>query len=97
MFVGGVTLGPAHYRRGRRSSPGHDGYRCDCRDCSYADYLAFSERLREAHFTEDTGLTSRWHNGALTLDVLANSEANVPARLDVHLIQDSYGTHTMQL
>jgi hypothetical protein len=29
---------------------------------TYADYLAFSERLRQAHFTE-TGLTCRWHNG----------------------------------
>jgi hypothetical protein len=41
---------------------------------TYADYIAFSERLRHAGFTEDTGekpLTCRWHNGALTLDVLA--------------------------
>jgi hypothetical protein len=41
---------------------------------TYADYIAFLERLREAHFTEDTGekpLTCRWHNGTLTLDVLA--------------------------
>jgi predicted nucleotidyltransferase len=38
---------------------------------TYADYIAFSERLRQAHFTEDAGLTCRWHNGALTLDVLA--------------------------
>jgi hypothetical protein len=44
---------------------------------TYADYIAFSERLREAHFTEDAGekpLTCRWHNGALTLDVLALNE-----------------------
>jgi hypothetical protein len=36
---------------------------------TYADYIAFSERLRRANFTEDTGgktLTCRWHNGALT-------------------------------
>jgi hypothetical protein len=41
---------------------------------TYADYIAFSERLRKVHFTEDTGenpLTCRWHNGSLTLDVLA--------------------------
>jgi hypothetical protein len=38
---------------------------------TYADYIAFSDRLREAHFTEDTDLTCRRHNGALTLDVLA--------------------------
>lgn len=38
---------------------------------TYADYIAFSERLRSAHFTEDMSLTCRWHNGALALDVLA--------------------------
>ncbi len=38
---------------------------------TYADYIAFSERLRQTQFTEDTGLACRWHNGALTLDVLA--------------------------
>jgi hypothetical protein len=37
---------------------------------TYADYIEFSERLRHAHFTEDTELTCRWHNSALTLDVL---------------------------
>jgi hypothetical protein len=44
---------------------------------TYADYMEFSERLRQAHFTEDTGekpLTCRWHNGALTLDVLPLSK-----------------------
>jgi hypothetical protein len=44
---------------------------------TYADYIAFSERLRKAHFTEDEGenpLTCRWHNGGLTLDVLALSK-----------------------
>jgi hypothetical protein len=44
---------------------------------TYADYMAFSERLCAAHFTEDAGekpLTCRWHNGGLTLDVLALSE-----------------------
>jgi hypothetical protein len=34
------------------------------------DYIFFSERLRQAHFTEDDELTCRWHHGALTLDVL---------------------------
>jgi hypothetical protein len=44
---------------------------------TYADYIAFSERLRKARFTEDAGekpLTCRWHNGGLTLDVLALNE-----------------------
>jgi predicted nucleotidyltransferase len=38
---------------------------------TYADYIAFSERLRRAHFTEDQEFTCRWHHGALTLDMLA--------------------------
>jgi hypothetical protein len=38
---------------------------------TYADYIAFSNRLRKANFTEDTDLICRWHNGTLTLDLLA--------------------------
>lgn len=41
---------------------------------TYADYIEFSERLRRAHFEEDTGVTCRWHHGALTFDVLALSK-----------------------
>jgi len=38
---------------------------------TYAGYVAFSERLRLAHFTEDEELNCRWHNENLMLDVLA--------------------------
>lgn len=44
---------------------------------TYVDYIAFSERLREAQFTEDTSeepLTCRWFHGQLKLDVLALSK-----------------------
>lgn len=44
---------------------------------TYTDYIAFSERLREEHFTEDMSeepLTCRWYHGKLKLDVLALSE-----------------------
>lgn len=40
---------------------------------TYADYMKFSERLRQANFSEYAGekpLTCRWHHGKLTLDVL---------------------------
>lgn len=40
---------------------------------TYADYIAFSERLRQAGFTEDQSekpLACRWHHGIVTLDVL---------------------------
>ena|SRR6266567_5554094 len=45
---------------------------------TYADYIAFSERLREASFTKDDALTCRWHNGTLTLDVLAGVRLEDP-------------------
>jgi hypothetical protein len=44
---------------------------------TYVDYIAFSERLRKAQFTEDTSeepLTCRWFHGNLKLDVLALSK-----------------------
>ena len=44
---------------------------------TYVDYIAFSERLRQAQFTEDTSeepLTCRWFHGKLKLDVLALSK-----------------------
>jgi hypothetical protein len=44
---------------------------------TYVDYIAFSERLRKAQFTEDTSeepLTCRWFHGKLKLDVLALSK-----------------------
>jgi hypothetical protein len=44
---------------------------------TYSDYIAFSERLREQHFTEDMSkepLTCRWYHGKLKLDVLALRE-----------------------
>jgi hypothetical protein len=97
MFVGGVTPGLLITDEAAAPVRGTTDIDVIAEIVPYADYIAFSERLREARFTEDTGLTSRWHNCALTLYVLANSEANVPAGLDVHVIQDSYGTHTMQL
>jgi len=36
---------------------------------TYADYIAFSERLRPAQFTEDEGLNCRWRNENLMLEV----------------------------
>jgi hypothetical protein len=44
---------------------------------TYVDYIAFSERLRKAQFTEDTSeepLTCRLFHGKLKLDVLALSK-----------------------
>src|SRR5437870_5887502 len=44
---------------------------------SYADYAAFSERLRELGFTEDTSEGAplcRWQNGGTTLDVMPLNE-----------------------
>ena len=71
VFVGGVTLGLLITDKAAAPIRGTTDVDVIAEILTYADYIAFSERLREAHFTEDTCLTCRWHNGALTLDVLA--------------------------
>ncbi len=71
VFVGGVTLGLLITDEAAAPIRGTTDVDVIAEIVTYADYIAFSERLREAGFTEDDGLTCRWHNGALTLDVLA--------------------------
>jgi len=71
VFVGGVTLGLLITDEAAAPIRGTTDVDVIAEIVTYADYIAFSERLRQAHFTEDTGLTCRWHNGSLMLDVLA--------------------------
>lgn len=74
VFVGGVTLGLLITDEAAAPIRGTTDVDVIAEIVTYADYIAFSERLREANFTEDQGekpLTCRWHNGPLTLDVLA--------------------------
>ena len=71
VFVGGVTLGLLITDAAAAPIRGTTDVDVIAEIVTYADYIAFSERLRQAHFTEDTALTCRWHNGSLTLDVLA--------------------------
>jgi hypothetical protein len=74
VFVGGVTLGLLITDEAAAPIRGTTDVDVIAEIVTYADYIAFSERLRQAHFTEDQGeesLTCRWHNGTLTLDVLA--------------------------
>jgi len=71
VFVGGVTLGLLITDEAAVPIRGTTDVDVIAEIVTYADYIAFSERLRQAHFTEDTDLTCRWHNGTLTLDVLA--------------------------
>jgi hypothetical protein len=71
VFVGGVTLGLLITDEASAPIRGTTDVDVIAEIVTYAEYIAFSERLREAHFTEDTELLCRWHNGALTLDVLA--------------------------
>ena len=74
VFVGGVTLGLLITDKAAAPIRGTNDVDVIAEIVTYADYIAFSERLRKAHFTEDAGekpLTCRWHNGSLTLDVLA--------------------------
>jgi hypothetical protein len=77
VFVGGITLGLLITDKAAAPIRGTNDVDVIAEIVKYADYIAFSERLLEAHFTEDAGekpLTCRWHNGALTLDVLALNE-----------------------
>jgi hypothetical protein len=74
VFVGGVTLGLLITDVAAAPIRGTTDVDVIAEIVTYADYIAFSDRLRAAHFTEDTDLTCRWHNGDLTLDVLALSK-----------------------
>jgi hypothetical protein len=74
VFVGGVTLGLLITDEAAAPIRGTTDVDVIAEILTYTDYIAFSERLREAHFTEDQELTCRWHCGALTLDVLVLSK-----------------------
>ena len=77
VFVGGITLGLLITDKAAAPIRGTNDVDVIAEIVTYADYIAFSERLREAQFTEDEGekpLTCRWHHGALTMDVLALNE-----------------------
>ena len=74
VFVGGVTLGLLITDEAAAPIRGTTDVDVIAEILTYVDYIAFSERLRQASFAEDQELTCRWHNGALTLDVLALSK-----------------------
>ncbi len=79
VFVGGITLGLLITDEAAAPIRATTDVDVIAEIMTYADYIAFAERLRQAGFTEDAGeqpLTCRWHLGTLTLDVLAlSSEA----------------------
>ena len=77
VFVGGITLGFLITDQGAAPIRGTNDVDVIAEIVTYADYIAFSERLRKVGFTEDGGeppLTCRWHHGTLTLDVMALSQ-----------------------
>jgi predicted nucleotidyltransferase len=77
VFIGGTVLGSLITDKAAAPIRASADVDIVAAIVSYADYMAFSERLRIAHFTEDAGenpLICRWHNGSLTLDVLPLSE-----------------------
>lgn len=76
VFVGGVTLGLLITDEAAAPIRATTDVDVIAEIVTYAEYVAFSERLRQVGFTEDTGeqpLTCRWHKGSLTLDILALS------------------------
>src|SRR5580658_3916875 len=77
VFVGGVTLGLLITDKAAAPIRSTDDVDVIAEILTYSDYIAFSERLREEHFTEDMSeepLTSRWYHGDLKLDLLAMKE-----------------------
>jgi hypothetical protein len=77
VFVGGVTLGLLITDKAAAPIRSTDDVDVIADIITYSDYIAFSERLREQHFTEDMSeepLTCRWYHGRLKLDVLALRE-----------------------
>jgi hypothetical protein len=77
VFVGGVTLGLLITDEASAPIRATTDVDVIAEIVTYAEYVAFAERLRRAGFTEDTGeqpLLCRWRNDALTLDVLALSK-----------------------
>jgi hypothetical protein len=77
VFVGGVTLGLLITDKAAAPIRSTDDVDVIAEILTYVDYVAFSERLRNERFTEDTSeepLTCRWYHGQLKLDVLALSE-----------------------
>jgi hypothetical protein len=69
VFVGGVTLGLLITDKAAAPIRSTDDVAVIAEILTYADYIAFSERLRKAHFTEDTSqepLTCRWFHGKLS-------------------------------
>jgi hypothetical protein len=77
VFVGGATLGLLITDKAAAPIRSTDDVDVIAEIISYSDYIAFSERLREEHFTEDMSeepLTCRWYHGKLKLDVLALRE-----------------------
>ena len=55
VFVGGVTLGLLITDKAAAPIRGTNDVDVIAEIVTYADYIAFSERLRKAHFTEDEG------------------------------------------
>ncbi|QEE30636.1 hypothetical protein FTW19_23170 [Terriglobus albidus] len=77
VFVGGITLGLLITDKAAAPIRGTNDVDVIAEIISYADYIQFSERLRDAGFTEDAGeapLTCRWHHGNLIVDILPLSK-----------------------
>lgn len=77
VFVGGITLGLLITDRAAAPIRATTDVDVIAEILSYAGYIEFSERLRNAGFTEDTSetpLTCRWRHGSLIVDILPLSK-----------------------
>jgi hypothetical protein len=83
FFVGGVTLGLLITDEAAAPIRGTNDVDVIAEIITYADYIAFSERLRDANFTEDAGeqaLTCRWPLSQRCVDLLNTSTASLLRR-----------------
>jgi hypothetical protein len=74
VFIGGVTLGLLITDKASAPIRSTDDVDVIAEILTYVDYIAFSQRLRKAQFTEDMSeepLACRWFHGKLKLDILA--------------------------
>jgi hypothetical protein len=74
VFVGGATLGLLITDNAGASIRRTTDVDVVAEILTYADYIAFSERLASVGFSADTALTCRWRHETLVLDVLPLDE-----------------------
>jgi hypothetical protein len=86
VFVGGVTLGLLITDKAAAPIRGTNDVDVIAEIVTYADYIAFSERLRKANFTEDEGEPAHVPLAQWRTDVGCAGAQRRSARVHEHLV-----------